>query len=174
VDNPLRVTEARDLAQDWIESIEVVARALLADVAGWCLLLVQEVGIHIRELNEVRVQRVPVNSVLDHRRDGELPIAATVHVGHGIVDAHLPSEPHELGLLRLVNHKESEILRIPRPREVAMRDRVLEALDESSPCGQEDIVVGRLAVLVDNDVEDTDVGKAGLEVDDVSEKSQPD
>jgi hypothetical protein len=55
-----------------------------------------------------------------------------------------------------------------------MRDRVLEALDESSPCGLEDVVVGRLAVLVNNYVEDADVGKAGLEVDDVSEQPQPD
>jgi len=40
--------------------------------------------------------------------------------------------------------------------------------------GQEDVIVGRLAVLVNNNVEDADVGEAGLEVDDISEQPRPD
>jgi len=40
--------------------------------------------------------------------------------------------------------------------------------------GQEDVIVGRLAVLVNNNVEDADVGEAGLEVDDISEQARPD
>ena len=55
-----------------------------------------------------------------------------------------------------------------------MRDRVLKALDENSPCGQEDVVVGRLAVLVNDNAEDADVGEAGQEVDDISEQPRPD
>lgn len=39
-----------------------------------------------------------------------------------------------------------------------MRDRVLKALDENSPCEQEDVVVGRLAVLVNDNAEDADIG----------------
>ena len=68
----------------------------------------------------------------------------------------------------------SEFLRIPRPREVPMRDRVLKALDANSPCGQKDVVVDRLAVLVNDNAEDADVGEAGQEVDDISEQPRPD
>ena len=104
-----------------------------------------------------------MNSVFDHGLDGKLSAAA-----------HLPSEIPELGLLRLVNHQESEILRMLRSGEVPMRDRVLEALDESCPCELEDVVVGRLAVLVNDNAEDADVGEAGQEVDDISEQPRPD
>ena len=55
-----------------------------------------------------------------------------------------------------------------------MRDRVLKALDANSPCGQKDVVVGRLAVLVNDNAEDADVGEAGQEVDDISQQPRPD
>lgn len=65
VDNPLRVIEARTSAENGIEPVKGVARALLPDVAGRCMFLLQEASIHVRLLDEERVQRIPVNCLQD-------------------------------------------------------------------------------------------------------------
>ena len=89
-DYPLRILRTRDLAENGVETIEVVAGSLALHVASSEVLLVQEVGVHVSQLYQIRVHRVPVHGVLDQSSDRHLPIAIAATARYRIVHAHSP------------------------------------------------------------------------------------
>jgi hypothetical protein len=157
-----------DLAKDRIKPVEVVSSALGSDVFAGLMFLSQEVGIDVSELNEVRVKRVPVVGIFHQGGDGNLAGGESVHPGNGVEPTHPTKKQAKRDFCRLIDNQQAEVLRVLRPWEVAIRQRVVEPLKQPLPRSAEHVKPWLMDGLVDYHVDYVDVRDCRLEFENIA------
>ena len=115
-----------------------VCAVRLRDVRVRVERLVQEVRVHVCQLNEVRVIGIAVYRILDDRRHEYLPIARASLVRYWIVASH-PAQ--ELAQCRFVGgiYEQHRVLRVTL-RQRPLTNGIVHPLDQSLPRLDEDFI----------------------------------